>query len=115
MSSYQITAIGDYQFYIILQPMMGNTEGKKEFGPFNTREELMAFYNAEKVEPYSEEGPNMFGDGPKQYRKSFRKGGPLEWMNPLMESEFEAPGWHGHGIYEVISNVRNIVKGTQVA
>lgn len=38
----------------------------------NSKEELKAFLEREKVEPYR--------DG--QWGKNFRKGGPLEWFNP---------------------------------
>jgi len=110
MPRYKINAVAEYGFILVLNPMMGNTENQKEFGPFETKDQLMSFYNGEKTELYREEGPNMFGPDPKTYSKSFKKDGPLEWMNPLMESEFETPGHHGHGIHEVILSVNDIEK-----
>ena len=46
-----------------------------------TREELVAFYESQKIDPYS--------DG--KWGKSFKQGGPLEWYNPLDEE------WNGYG------------------
>ena len=110
MPRFNIQAIGIYGFALVLNPMTGNIENRKEFGPFETKEELMQFYNGEKVEVYKDEGPNMFGGGVKNYTKSFRKNGPLEWMNPLMIDEFDKPGYHGHGIFEVLLRVEEVVK-----
>lgn len=111
MTKYQITGIGEYQWILVLNPMMSNTESGQEFGPFNTREELLAFYNSFKVEPYVDEGPDMFGHlEVKKYHKTFSKGSPLEWMNPLRDDELEQPGYHGHGIYEVLVNVEQVIK-----
>jgi hypothetical protein len=49
-----------------------------------TREELIAFLNREKVEPYTESGPGGYGNegGVCEFNKSYRKGGPLENFNP---------------------------------
>jgi len=110
MARYMITGVGVYGFMLVLNPMMGNTENCKEFGPFDTKEQLMDFYNAEKVELYKDTGPNTFEGGTKVYNKSFKKGGPLEWMNPLWEGEFEKPNYNGHGIHECLLRVENAVK-----
>jgi hypothetical protein len=45
-----------------------------------TKEELEAFLEREKVEPYKGEGPNTYR-GSIEYSKTFREGGPLEWFN----------------------------------
>lgn len=110
MPRYTIQAVGVYGFVLVLNPMMGNTENYKEFGPFDTKDELMAFYNGEKVDSYSEIGPDLFGSGKKTYNKTFRKGGPLEWMNPLMPTEFDTPGHHGHGVHEILLRVEDAIK-----
>lgn len=109
----QITALATYEYVLVLNPMMSNTEARADFGPFPTKEALMVFYNAEKVEPYKDEGVDTFCDpynktGKKMYRKCFRKGGPLEWMNPLNEQEMQEPGLFGHGIHEVLVKLDNI-------
>lgn len=44
----------------------------------DTPEELVAFMERERVEPYRE--PTGYLDG--TWYKVFRKGGPLEWFNP---------------------------------
>lgn len=116
MAKYQITAIAEYHFLLVLNPMMSNAESCEEFGPFPTREDLLNFYNSQKVEPYMDEGPDMFGNVTvKQYRKTFEKGGLLEWMNPLEESEFETPGYNGHGIYEILAKLDQVQKQYQIS
>jgi hypothetical protein len=112
---YQITAEVEYDYVLILNPMTGNLENRQQFGPFPTREALKAFYDAEVVEPYEDQGPDFFstvGATTKTYRKSFRKGGPLEWMNPLMPSEWEQPGFHHHGVHEVLAQILNVYSKT---
>ena len=106
----QITAIATFEYVLVLNPMTGNTEQGAEFGPFPTRDAALAFYNGEKVENYSEEGPNMFGPEKKKYQKAFRKGGLLEWMNPLHPTELEQPGIFNHGIHEVVTKLDAIQK-----
>ena len=110
MSKYSITATATYQLALHLNPMQQNTENYTQFGPFPTMEVLRAFYDNEKVEQYKEEGPDRFGGGTKIYVKSFRKGGPLEWYNPLSEAEWIAPSYHGHGVHEILVNVEDVVR-----
>ena len=110
MPCYRITAVAVYESYLVLNPMMGNTEGQAKFGPFVTREAALAFYNQYKVDHYTDEGPNTFDGGTKMYTKSFAKGSPLEWMNPLNSFEMDSPGYHGHGIHEVLADVVDIVR-----
>lgn len=85
-------------YVLALNPMMGSTEGVATF-EFNTREELKAAYDEALVEPYQDVGPDSYSDNEKTYTKSFRKGSPFEWMNPLSEHELQMPGMFGHGIY----------------
>lgn len=116
MTKYDISAIGVYQYLLILNPMMSNTESIQEFGPFTTREEAIEFYNSHKVDPYVEDGPDLFGNvKTKKYSKCFAKGSCLEWMNPLQTDEFEIPGYHGHGIHEVLVTLENIQKHHQIS
>jgi hypothetical protein len=108
MSRYFVNAIAEYQYTLILNPMMGNTESGSQFGPFLTREAALAFHDGERVELYTDEGVNTFDGGTKRYSKTFRKGGPLEWFNPLMPAERETPGCFGHGVHEVLTNVTQV-------
>ena len=110
MTKYYINAIATYGFMLALNPMQRNTENFESFGPFVTLEALRVFYDGEKVEMYQEEGPNCFDGGVKVYNKSFRKDGPLEWMNPLTEVEWITPSYFGHGVHEEIMEVTNIVR-----
>lgn len=61
-------------FALILNPMQGRCEEQRVIAASDSREELKAAWDAEKVEPYR--------DG--QWYRSYRKGGPLEWFNPPM-------------------------------
>lgn len=119
MPRYQITAVGVYSYVLVLNPMMGNTENRAQFGPFNSLEELKAFYERDKVEPYQEEGPNTFDGGTKKYWKSFRKGSPLEHMNTLEGSCVgkDIIDWtnvdgfrnhYGHGVHLVLDRCEGI-------
>jgi hypothetical protein len=50
-----------------------------------TIEELEAFLERERVEPYKKAGPNHHR-GSVDYSHCFREGGPLEWFNdPLIK------------------------------
>ncbi len=60
--------------------MMGNYERLEAVARAETREALESFLARETVEPYTDDdGANMCGG---KLRKSFRKGGPLEYLNP---------------------------------
>ncbi len=59
-----------------------------------TKEQLEAFIERERVEPYSDpiENPRedtAYAAFPKSWGKTFRKGGPLEWYNPPFRSYIE--------------------------
>jgi len=68
----------------------------------NTEEELQAFLDREKVDVYFEQNSGI------KWRKSFRKGGPLEWFNPPFESDiayhFVCVGTRDEWISEAIEN-----------
>lgn len=93
-------------WYWILEGMMGNTGQTQRFGPYTSKEEALEFYNGEKVDSYEDMGPDMFdygnGENKKKYYKSFRKGGPLEWINAPWSDDFETPDSLGCGLYEVV-------------
>lgn len=108
MARYAITGIATYEFWLILNPMMGSTENGAQFGPFQTRQEAVAFHDGQLVEPYTEDGICTFNGGTKTYSKTFRKGGPLEWMNRLLPGEADTPNVFGHGIHEVLKSVDDI-------
>ncbi len=116
MPRFAVTAIANVQYWLLLNPMVGRIEAHDKFGPFESKEAALAFHDAEKVEPYDDEGRDFFAfneDATKIYRKNFRKGGPLEWANPLTPAEREQPGqWH-HGVHEVVE-YDNIVRGAQL-
>jgi len=51
-----------------------------------TKEELVAFVESQKVAAYKGTGPNAYEDN-YTYNKCFKQGGPLEWYNEPMSEE----------------------------
>ena len=67
-------------FILQLNPMMGNYETLVAVACAYNPDALRTFVESEKVEPYTDgDGLNMCG---RELRKCFRKGGPLEYLNP---------------------------------
>lgn len=114
MTRYLVNAEATYGFAIVLNPMTGNTENAQQFGTFETLEQAIEFYNSQIVEPYADQGPDVFNGGTKEYRKVFKQGGPLEWMNPLTDAEFQQPNQFGHGFHEVVVRFDNIQRLEQL-
>ncbi len=109
MPKYIITGEVITGWFLVLNPMRSNAENRAKFGPYETAEAAKAFHSAELVPAYSDTAPDSFNVGSnKTYRKSFRAGGPLEWMNPLTENELITPGAFGHGIFEFEISSREI-------
>jgi len=109
MTRALIQAEVELEYFLALNSMIANTEQLTPFGPFPSREDALAFYDAEKVEPYTEPGENGFTGLPTTWGKTFRKGGPLEWMNPLTDTEREAaePPF-GRGVHERLGRTYNV-------
>lgn len=105
-----VTAYVEISYILVLNPMTGNTENTAKFGPFPSKEVALQFHDSERVEVYSDEGPNLFDGGVKNYHKTFRQGGPLEWMNPLTDEEREVIGRYGHGVHECIMDIVSFQK-----
>jgi len=67
-------------FILQLNPMTANYESLVAVACAETVDALRALVESERVEPYTDEdGSNMCGG---RLCKSFRKGGPLEYLNP---------------------------------
>ena len=94
-------------YLLVMQPMTGNAENTSLEAASFEKQKLIDWHNEQKVELYNDEGPDNFGDGSKCYRKQFRKGGPLEWMNPI-DTPYFSPGTWGHGIHEQWIEEENI-------
>src|SRR4051812_2991343 len=65
--------------------MRGPAENRQPVARAETREELVAFIEAEIAEPTEDSGvesSSAYGLRQHTYRKAFRVGGPLEWYNP---------------------------------
>jgi len=87
----------EVKFYgLVMQNMCGNSENTQLMALSFEKQKLIDWHNEQLVEPYNDDGPDNFNDGIKQYHKVFRKGGPLEWVNPV--NNFDQLGAFGHGI-----------------
>lgn len=60
-------------FKLMMNPMPSNFENFRIVALSYDEDKLKEFVENEKVEPYK--------DG--KWHKTFKKGGPLEWMNPM--------------------------------
>jgi hypothetical protein len=88
---------------ILMNHMKSSAANVVEFDEgFLDRAAAIAYINQFRVTPYLDEGErNDYGDYPT-YSKVFAKGSPLEWMNPLSESEMQGQlSRLGHGIVEI--------------
>ena len=83
-------------FGLVLNPMRGHTEETRLICISDLRSELELLVASERVEPYGDPGQSSFGLGDTVWRKSFRRGGPLEWYNPPEDSCY-----YGTGIVEL--------------
>jgi hypothetical protein len=84
-------------FVLLLNDMRsGRIEDLTPVARAETKEELLALLEREKVEEYTDEGDHVnsedhsFGISRSvstgyRYGKTYRKGGPLEWYNPPWE------------------------------
>lgn len=66
--------------------MRGRTEDMVYICYAETKEELVELLEKERVETYQTEGENLYSGLKTKWTKVFRKGGPLEWMNPPGEN-----------------------------
>lgn len=74
---------------LVLNPMRGRTEAQQLIAVSDIKDEILAFWRAEKVEPYK--------DG--EWQRAYRAGGPLEWYNPPWSEDVR--DHHGNGIVEL--------------
>ena len=73
---------------LMLNNMQDQTENRTPIARAETKEQLVNFVNNQKVDVYMDVGHNMFNGNPDhQYRKCFRKDGPLEWFNPPVNED----------------------------
>lgn len=126
-TAYHSLARVEVGFYLVLNPMTSNTQSQQGFGPWPSKQALRDWYNTQLAEEsYTDEGPDMFNHGQtKKYRKVFKKGSALEWMNPLGLGltppglELRTEDWgqlesHGHGVHEMIVGMSEVDPKTRV-
>ena len=88
--------INQVKLYILtMNPITDRTESGRIAAMSYSKQALIDFYNQESVERYEDDN----------WSKSFRKGGLLEWLNPLYSFEI---GHYGHGIREEWANVDSL-------
>lgn len=75
-------------YYLVMNPMTDRTESSRIAVMSENKERLVKYYVDNIIEVYD--------DG--HYRKSFKKGSPLEWYNPIRLDGVLSP-W-GHGLKE---------------
>lgn len=114
-TQFNITAVAT-MVYVFRTATLAEPQGQgREFGAFESLVDLKTYYDSFKVEPYTEFCTDPFSkDGPRNYTKHFAKDSPLEYSVPLTESDWEKPNTHGHGIYEHIHALDDIVKGERI-
>lgn len=107
---YLIEAVAEFHYQLVLNPIRSSAESQRFFGPFPTIEGVIAFYKSHLVEPYTETEPSLYNGQSTVYRKTFRKGSPLEWMNPLPDhDDLLSPTTFGHGIHEVLVDISKLL------
>jgi hypothetical protein len=84
-------------YYLIMNPVTGRAEEQVLTFVSLSKESLIDAYNKEKVESYKDD----------RFHKSFRQGGPLEWMNTLHSFDVEESSF-GHGIREEWVNLEDL-------
>lgn len=95
---YSITGAIDEGYMLVLNPMTDRVESSMPFGPFETAEKALAFHDMHRA-------PELWKDQDR-WQKSFKKGSPLEWMNPLQPAEREKPNSFGHGVVFMRHNLQ---------
>ncbi len=75
-------------YYLVMNPVTDRAETGRITAASFYKESLINFYNNEFTEPYDDD----------RFRKVFKKGGPLEWFNPLWT--LENLDSFGHGLKE---------------
>jgi hypothetical protein len=69
-------------FVLLLNDMRNaHAENVEPVARASTSDALMRYEASERVDPYIEPGENSYGT--TTFGKCHRKGGPLEWFNPL--------------------------------
>jgi hypothetical protein len=68
-----------------------------------SREALEKLLEDERCEPYSDDSPR---EGHHRWAKSYRKGGPLEWFNPI---DPHYAMIYGHGIQNLTDQLERMM------
>src|SRR3990167_8385740 len=83
METRTVTQVKVWMIY--LNPMTGHTQERDLVAWSDDKEILLKWYEDQKTEPYTEEGPPSFDIHglTHKWNKVFKKGGPLEWYNGM--------------------------------
>lgn len=110
-------------YALVLNDMRApNIENVQVVRTSTERQELVDFYLGEVVKPWLDEGKVVVTDTGVTHRgawrKSFRKGGPLEWFNPMLDdiTDESRDGDYWGGIWQVADGTpvgEALVKGAR--
>ena len=91
--------------------MMGNTENSNVVAWSDDKDKLRQWYESQKVEPYADDGVSPLSGSATKWHKSFAKGGPLEWYNPVeWVNEGQEINSYDHGVHFEWFNEEDIEK-----
>ncbi len=119
MSRFAITGIGEFKYMLGMMPVYSPKMSAEEVGRFDTIKEAADFYDKEKVKPYLDTAEvrdeNYVVTGEViEVTRFFRKGGPLENYQPLMEKLFIHPDELGCGLHEIVVRIDDVKKGKPI-
>ena len=83
-------------YFLIMNMMRNKSESQSLVIISDSREKIIQYYNDNIVPLY--EDKIMEFEGEHTYRKNFKKGSELEWMNPLFD--LNTIDYNGFGIRE---------------
>lgn len=98
METRIVTEIKTYT--LSLNPMMDLSHVCHRIAMSYEKQKLIDWYYSQiALEPYIEDGVNIFSEAPTKWYKVFKKDSKLEWYNPCLK-DFELDSY-GNGIREM--------------
>lgn len=99
-------------FGLFLNPMTGRCEDRVVVFTAKSQQALLKLLRDNLVEPYEEKGIHpVSGKLDHLYRKTFKKGSPLEWFNPPYELPHDK---YQFGILSIGTEEQHMDRSTQV-
>lgn len=116
MTLFKIVAIAEVEYELVMHLTFGGPEDYNSFGLFPSRDAVIAFYRSQLIEqPYEEEKFDPFSGTYKKYIRYFKKGSPLEWLDPLTEEQLHIkPCPLNFGVQEIVRSVKQIFEKEEI-